>query len=876
VAVQACIVALLGIAALAAGAETPAADGAIDAGETPVAEAEEKPTDPADSGAPAEEKPAEPAEPAASPTDIKPPPAGVPSVPRRGPPLSIEQVFIYADPDQIGLVEDKTISVVGFDFETIKSEGISDIRDLSNFTPALQIKSAFAASNPTIFIRGIGLDDFNANSQSAVAIYQDGIYMQSPAGQLFQFFDVDGVEVLRGPQPSLYRNAEAGAILVRSALPTEEFEGYLSTSYGNFEDMSTEAAVGGPIFSERLLGRLSASWGIRDGITKNRCGSGVISGAQVNRDRCDLSQAQGDLGDVFEYSMDTHTNNADSWAARGQLLLKAPWLLANSDMDWLLNVHGGQNRSRALQYQHRGARFPPVGEIPTEIGGRDQSGYEDTDGNFFEGEYNIDGPEDIDLFGANLKGTLPLGKAFEIRSVSGYEWNDGYTMENSDASPRDILQSEYEDSAWQLSQDFALWGDWNDLIATEIGEGEFKIGGYYLQEDLDVTNNFDELLGAVDHLTQEYTQETRNYSGYAYSEYRLRPGCLTLLPCDFTLTTGLRYNVEDKKFDTFVCQQGGADDPCGFKALDGGNDDTWTGMGGEAGLAWDFDDASSLYVKYTRGWKGGHFNGGAVTVFDVITGVDPEQVDSYEGGLRSLWFDDRFMLNVTGFLYDYQDLQVFIIDQTEGGYPIPKLVNAASANIYGVEVGIGAEPIPDLNLTFNFAWVESEYEEFRISFLETFRPPRPCRTCPPPLPIFIPREYVYDGNPLLGSPRHSMAGSIDYTVELPGTIFGRFLGVLTPRYSFTWRDDVYFDQCSGRGQRCNFPKGFFGQPAYWVHNASLAWTTDDGNFEVMGWVHNFMDEHYKTQNFDLSRGLGVILDAYADPRTYGVTLTLSF
>ena len=113
---------------------------------------------------------------------------------------AVEEFLVTARKIEI-LVPDTTVSAIGFDPEQLKAEGIKDIRDLSNFTPSLDIKSAFAASNPTIFIRGVGLDDYNANAAGAVAIYQDGVYMASPAGQLFQFFDVadDGVAVLRGP-----------------------------------------------------------------------------------------------------------------------------------------------------------------------------------------------------------------------------------------------------------------------------------------------------------------------------------------------------------------------------------------------------------------------------------------------------------------------------------------------------------------------------------------------------------------------------------------------------------------------------------------------------------------------------------------------------
>ena len=121
-----------------------------------------------------------------------------------------------------------------------------------------------------------------------------------------------------------------------------------------------------------------------------------------------------------------------------------------------------------------------------------------------------------------------------------------------------------------------------------------------------------------------------------------------------------------------------------------------------------------------------------------------------------------------------------------------------------------------------------------------------------------------------------MTGSVDYTIQLPGSV-GRYgLGTLTPRFSFSWKHDVFFDAGSGTGKLLNFPEATFGQEAFWIFNTALAWRSDDERLEVVGWAHNFLDTHYKTQSFDLSRGVRLILDSYADPRTYGVTATISF
>jgi len=357
-------------------------------------------------------------------------------------------------------------------------------------------------------------------------------------------------------------------------------------------------------------------------------------------------------------------------------------------------------------------------------------------------------------------------------------------------------------------------------------------------------------------------------------EYRLQPGCEPV-SCDFTLAAGLRYSWEHKSFETVVVASPVAGQL--RETLTGKDDTTWAGPSGEVSLAWNYSEDSNLYIKYSRGWKGGHFNGGAVSVFDIITGVDPEIVDSYEVGLRSAWFDERLRLNLTGFYYDYLDLQVFIVEQTALGFPIPKLANASDAFVYGVELDLQTEPIDGLYLTFNAAWLESEYEEFVVTFSQRIQFPRQ-RGEPPPDPRFIivERMFDYTGNTLIASPNFSATGSIEYDIPLSGQIVGWGLGTLTPRFSFSWKDELLYDACGGRGNRCNFEQGFFGQDDFWIFNAALTWTSENEMLTLTGWVRNFMDEHYKTQSLDRSRDLGIILDAYADPRTYGITATFAF
>ncbi len=184
---------------------------------------------------------------------------------------AVEEIIVTSQAGGSNL-QDLGVSVAAFDAEYLDAIGAQSIADIAQFTPNLEIRTVFAASNPTLFIRGVGLRDFNANSSSSVAVYNDDIYMNSPAGQLAQLFDVQQVEVLRGPQGTLYgRNASAGAIRVISRKPTGDLNGYTKVSYGNYNSVEGEAAMETPI-TETLTTRVAGIFRSRRGTTLNRCG----------------------------------------------------------------------------------------------------------------------------------------------------------------------------------------------------------------------------------------------------------------------------------------------------------------------------------------------------------------------------------------------------------------------------------------------------------------------------------------------------------------------------------------------------------------------------------------------------------------------------
>jgi outer membrane receptor protein involved in Fe transport len=263
-------------------------------------------------------------------------------------------------------------SVTAFSAADLVALGAANIADLAAFTPNLEIVTT-GSTTPTFFIRGVGLNDFNANSTGAVAIYQDDVAINAPALQLATLFDMENVNVLRGPQGTgLARNASAGAIKLYSRKPTGQFNGYIRGEGGNYEHEIYEGAVEAPIYEDILSGRLAFQFNQRDGTMKNRCGNKPIAGRAIVPPRGPLFNPPPGtlLGDrklrtdppwsmcgepVFTVGgQDTPTttvggtdisnvppglpewmNDRNNWASRGTLLFE-PTL----EMSWLLGAHG--------------------------------------------------------------------------------------------------------------------------------------------------------------------------------------------------------------------------------------------------------------------------------------------------------------------------------------------------------------------------------------------------------------------------------------------------------------------------------------------------------------------------------------------------------
>ena len=580
-------------------------------------------------------------------------------------------------------VQDVPIAIAAVSGDQLRESGVRDPRDLVQLVPSLSVQSGTAASTTSLFIRGVGIGDFNSNTTGAVGVYVDDVFLGANAGKLFNVFDSSGIEVLKGPQGTLYgRNSTAGAIRFTSRTPTNTWTGDASALYGRFNEVRVEGGVGGPIVTDQLKVRISGVYHRNDGTTYNR-----LTGHNVN--------------------------NIDLWAARA-IVDYTP----NSDALVRLSLHSGAFTGGARQFQHRGQgvdflgnpAFLPSG-TPT-----DGFGYADTDNDSWAGDYRLEGKERIHVFGASLTGRFTFG-GVQLTSISAFEQVNRTTLETTDASPNDVITAYYEDRPRQFSQELRL---------QSLGERRLSwiVGGYYFHDNLKTDSAFDLLRGLRDPsaplggfdpannlglLRYPYTQKTDSWAVFGQADYKLTDR--------LTATLGLRYS-----YDRIALTYSSLFDAIGtvvptknysnitvplldFNGSKGFSDLSW-----RAALNYKVD-RTLLYASVSKGYNSGGFAGGASTDPLQLRPFGSETLYAYEVGLKTDLFDRHLRFNTSAFYYDYRDLQVFVFDLS-GPVPVQRKLNAGNARIYGLEAEITARPVQSVEFFTAVTLLDSAYKSF--------------------------------------------------------------------------------------------------------------------------------------------------------------------
>ena len=569
-------------------------------------------------------------------------------------------------------LQDVPVAVSAVTGKTLENKRILDLVDLSNATPGLQIKSDDNGANPRIFIRGVGVNDFNPATASAVGIYSDGVYVGSPLAQRFAFFDLQQAEVLRGPQGTLYgRNTTGGAVNITSRKPGNEVEADFLAEYGRFNSVNLQGGISLPLVRDLLSVRVAGIYERDDGYSVNRL--------------------TGDRG-----------NDANRWAVRGSVHFTPSTSITDD-----LAVTVGKSRGGSIWAYNR-TLFPVSADVagpdglcaPAYYGTANCTnvlGYANASKNLYEGDYSFEGKDKVNLFTVANTLTINLGSA-DIVAVTGYQHADRNDQEETDANPLPVITASYIARQNTFSQELRLQSSGKPAL-------RYVLGVYYAHDSLsnnsayDVLSIFDpDLTQGIGRFAWPLTQKTDSYAAFGQLDYDLTSR--------LTVTAGLRYSADHKDFH-YVSAETRL--PFTIFSFDGSK--TFDSFSGKFGLQYRFTPDVNVYASYSRGTKsGGFFSGQTGNVADLGPYKD-ETVNAYEAGLKTELLQHTLRANLAGFYYDYQNLQVYTA-VTDGFITRQLFTNASAARIYGGELELEATPAKGLTLTMNAAYLNATYRNF--------------------------------------------------------------------------------------------------------------------------------------------------------------------
>jgi iron complex outermembrane receptor protein len=566
-------------------------------------------------------------------------------------------------------LQDVPAAVSAFSAETLYQAQVETIGDLQSQVPNLSLHVG-DASNAVVYMRGVGQVDSISFNDPGVGVYLDDVYMGRVQGSFLDVIDPQQIEVLRGPQGTLYgRNTIGGALKFTSARPTNEVSGYLDATLGNYDDRRFKAVVGGPIVSDVLLGKVALASSQRDGYTHNRL----------------TGQDDGDK---------------DAFAGRASLLFQP-----NAAFSAYLTLDASRNRPDTSRTPHRET---PIYSVNT---GALRPVIADPD--VVEATYND--LERLETKGAAL--TLQYDRGpFTFKSISAYREMEYRTHLDLDSSPDEsfgIYNFEKQD---QTSQELQLLYKGERLSAVAglfyFKENDWTFGGL-------VGPDFFVILPGLNLPFPANTSGLRlseNTSTAAYAQFDYQ------LTAQASVTLGARYTREKKWtdnrgewFDPAVAPT--AEDMerlfgtgAGFNVTGFAAEEDWSSFTPKIALNYRVSDQTLTYVSASQGFKSGGFNGRNTISAQAF---DPETMWSYEAGLKTELAERRVRLNLAAFYQDYKNLQLsrFAADPVTGGF-VAVFDNAGRASMYGLEGELTAVVTPQFRIDANAAYLHSQYDEY--------------------------------------------------------------------------------------------------------------------------------------------------------------------
>ena len=572
----------------------------------------------------------------------------------------LEEVVVTATKRSVALQDlAGSANVLGAD--KLGPGGIQEVRDMQVDIPNLSLGDQFGFAR--VFMRGIGMTSIDIGGEGAVAFLQDGAIIPRPAAQLMGMFDLDQVEVLRGPQGTLYgRGATAGAINMVTAKPGKELGGYLSVTAGNYSLAQFKGAIDVPMgdaFSMRLAGSLDS----RDGY-----GNNIFTGSDINDRDASAYRA------TFVYD------------AGGPLTatLSAQYY-EEDDNNYAFSYFG----------QSEGSSIPVPFGVPI-LGGNtvDMVG-----GGFYDINSDQEPINDRDGQLINLTIDYAFNDHWSLKSITSSQSMDRFLRDDLDSTDANLFgQNNYTEESDSFGQELILnySADRLDVLGgvmyfEEELYGEVRVPltnlCFLLAPDACGTPVGDFLNGG--NYLQDGDVDIEAWGAYVEANYSISD--------KLSLIAGLRYNYEERDgTGSFIFDAISLNVPTNQR-------ESWNDLTPRITLQYSPNDNMLLYATYTEAFKSGVINTGSTS-----PPLDPETVDAFEVGLKGQNASGTLRYSVAAFFYDYQDMQISFVDETS----TVSTVNAAEAENSGIELEVDGSLGNGFAFDFYLTYLNAEYQEF--------------------------------------------------------------------------------------------------------------------------------------------------------------------
>lgn len=587
---------------------------------------------------------------------------------------SVETVFVTAQKREESL-QSVPISISAVSAERVQRDLDSAPGDIARVVPNLYGNpTGGRGARPRWFLRGVGVN--TSSLVSPIGVYFDEVYQSSLELHSFPLFDLERVEVLRGPQGTLWgKNTPGGAIHMVSKKPTFDSDGYVKVGAGNYDQKELQGALSGALIDDVLAGRIAYLQDSRDGWARN------------------------------QFNGDSKAGAYDDQAFRGQLLFKP-----TGSLNALLNVH----------YRSIDTWSVPGYSIGTRPGEANDFGYVSPVGANPDIGDPVNRNNDIsgeqEAFGSSVTLNWSIGD-YTLTSISAYEETDSEIAGDREQSPDEVIRTYAITGAHQFSQEVRLASD----AAADLS----WIGGLYYFSDTQSSDSTSATLPVPNQVFGTYYQntvadvDTASYAAFVNATYRFTDA--------FKVAAGLRWTTETIGID-LQGVDAGARGTAQFNNTDAwwlrssvasafrvnavqNEENTWDAWTYDISPSYELTDTTLVYGRYARGFRSGGYNA-SVTAQSAVNTVEPERIDSFEVGVKTQWFDGRLTANAAVFYYEWENMQLNIQGVTAAGLNGSTLKNAALGKGQGLELEIAAHPIDHLRLGLNVGLLDAEYSDF--------------------------------------------------------------------------------------------------------------------------------------------------------------------